>query len=265
MPATEPPRIVRSLGQIFSVVGNNVKSRHYVSEFQDREALLFQQTEKNMVRKVITRSPHREVGSVNAEWLLSHPVHHESHLERRFIMICLACPYVLDVEHQPETVELVGEKRTTYTPDFRVTLKDGEQKIVEVKPKKFVAKKQEKLKAAELLFAKKGLAYEVITDQEIDKNGLGMRAIHLHSFARAWIAPSQEDDCIQELTQTFGGSAQLKQLISKGYPSYVIWSLVGRHKLQIPAGINLTEAETVSINQTKENASDFFRTWFDLT
>lgn len=251
--------------QIFSVVGNNVKSRHYVSEFQDREALLFQQTEKKMVRKVITRSPHREVGTVNAEWLLSHPVHHESHLERRFIMTCLACPCIRDVEHQPETVELMGKKRSKYTPDFRVTLEDGEQKIVEVKPKKFVAKHQEKLTAAAQLFSNKGLTYYVVTDQEIDKNGLGLRATHLMSFARLWIAPSQEEDCIQELTQTFGGSAQLKQLISKGYPSYLVWNLVARHKLQIPAGINLTEAETVSINQTKEDADDFFRTWFDLT
>lgn len=227
--------------------------------------MLFSQTEKNMVRKVITRSPHREVGTVNAEWLLSHPIHHESHLERRFIMTCLACPCVHDVEHQPETVEFAGGKNSKYTPDFRVTLEDGEQKIVEVKPRKFVAKHQEKLAAAEQLFRNREMKFYVITDQEIDKNGLGLRAIHLMSFARLWIAPSQEDDCIQELEQTFGGSASLKQLISKGYPSYLIWSLVARHRLQIPAGINLTEVETVSINQTKEDADDFFRTWFDLT
>jgi hypothetical protein len=45
-----------------------------------------------MSRKVVTRAPHREVGVVNAGWLLNHPVEHESHLERRFVMVALSCP-----------------------------------------------------------------------------------------------------------------------------------------------------------------------------
>lgn len=218
-----------------------------------------------MVRKVITRSPHREVGTVNAQWLLSHPVHHESHLERRFIMTCLACPCVRDVEHQPEEIEIPGDQTSKYTPDFRVTFDDGQQEIVEVKPRKFVAKHQDKLDAANKLYRKKGLKFHVITDEEIDRNGLGLRAIHLMSFARMWIPQDLEDALVKELEGSFGGSTQVEKLVAKGFSSYVIWNLVARQKLRIPPGINLSDAETVSINQTKEDASDLFHSWFDIT
>lgn len=218
-----------------------------------------------MVRKVITRSPHREVGTVNAQWLLSHPVHHESHLERRFIMTCLACPCVRDLEHQPEEIELPGDRPKNYTPDFRVTFKDGQQEIVEVKPRKFVAKHQDKLGAAARVYLNRDMKFHVITDQEIDRDGLGLRAIHLMSFARIWISQEHEDSLLKELEENFGGSTQVGKMIAKGYPSYVIWSLVARHKLRVSPGINMTDAEEISLSQTKEDASDLFRSWFDLT
>jgi hypothetical protein len=217
-----------------------------------------------MVRKVITHSPQREVGAVNAEWLLSHPVHHESHLERRFIMICLACPCVRDVEHQPETIEISGEKKSKYTPDFRITLEDEKQEIVEVKPEIFIAKHQKKLDLAEKVFRFQDQKFQTITDQEIDKNGLGLRAILLMSFGRRWVPIDQEEALLKDMREIWGGSAKVKQLIAKGYASYVIWNLVARQKLQMPAGINLTDHETVSVNQAKENASDFFHSWFDI-
>lgn len=218
-----------------------------------------------MVRKVITRSPHREVGTVNAQWLLTHPVEHESHLERRFIMACLACPCVCDLEHQPEEIELPGDGQKKYTPDFRVTFKDGQQEIVEVKPRKFVVKHQDKLDAAEKLYRRKGMKFHVITDQEIDRDGLGLRAIHLMSFARIWISQDREDSLLKDLKENFGGSTQVEKMIAKGYPTYMIWSLVARHKLRALPGINMTDAEEISLNQTTEDASDLFRSWFDLT
>ncbi len=218
-----------------------------------------------MVRKVITRSPHREVGTVNAQWLLSHAVHHESHLERRFIMTCLACPGVRNVEHQPEKLELAGDKPSSYTPDFRVTFDDGQQVIVEVKPSKFVPQHRDKLDAAKRHYQSKGIEFHVVTDKEIDRDGLGLRAIHLMSFARMWLSPAHEDELLNVLQADFGGKTQVKNLVAKGYPSYLIWSLVGRQKLHMPPGINMTETETVSINQTQEDAHDLFRAWFDLT
>ena len=76
-----------------------------------------------MSRKVVTRAPHREVGVVNPAWLLDHSVHHESHLERRFIMVALACPVVSDIVHQPFTMDLNwdGPEGRRYTPDFKLT------------------------------------------------------------------------------------------------------------------------------------------------
>ena len=69
-----------------------------------------------MARKIVSRSPHREVVVVNAAWLLDHPVEHESHLERRFIIAALACPVVTDIVHQPFTMPLAyGEGDEKYS------------------------------------------------------------------------------------------------------------------------------------------------------
>ena len=50
-----------------------------------------------MTRKIVKRAPHREVGVINAAWLLNHPVEHESHLERRFVITALAWHVVKDI------------------------------------------------------------------------------------------------------------------------------------------------------------------------
>jgi hypothetical protein len=71
---------------------------------------------------------------VNPRWLLDHGVEHESHLEKRFIMVALSCPVVVDIVHQPLQLTLCHEDGTTekYTPDFKVTFRDQSSTIVEV-------------------------------------------------------------------------------------------------------------------------------------
>jgi hypothetical protein len=90
-------------------------------------------------RKVITRSPHRSVGAIHEPWLQSTPIQHESHLEKQCVEVLLLMPGIVQIESQPFAVEFtVQGRQRNYTPDFRVTLADGSQALVEPKGPPFV-------------------------------------------------------------------------------------------------------------------------------
>jgi len=215
-----------------------------------------------MTRKVVTGSPHREVGLVNPRWLLDHPVHHESHLERRFVMAALACPVVTDIVHQPIKVEL-GDG-ATYTPDFYLHYEDGDGAYIEVKPTKFLPDHAERLNDAKNALIKIGQKFLVITDDEIDKDGLGKRAILLMRYARVDLDAGMVSHYIKLIEQMAIDNPTVKDLIEQGLSDAEIWALVARHELRIPPGIQLEATTPVSINTQKENCHDQLCAWFSV-
>lgn len=219
-----------------------------------------------MPREVVTRSPHREVGVVNPGWLLDHSVHHESSLERRFIMVALSCPVVKDIHHQPCEIDLTLEPDETcrYTPDFLVHLMDGTEVIVEVKPEKFVPEHASKLNAARAAFNLRGIEFETYTDEVIDAQGLSARAILLMRFGRMTFSLEQAMKCKAELQSRCESSASVRDLVGAGVNEDLIWNLVAVHELRVPAGLNLSDEEVVSINQHQGDCHVYFRQWFGV-
>lgn len=217
-----------------------------------------------MVRAVVSRSPHREVGIVNAAWLLEHPVDHESHLEKGFIMIALACPVVIDIKHQPLEVWLDDAHTEKYTPDFEVTYSDGHSVIVEVKPEKFLAEAAARLSQARERLAAEGWRFMVVTDQQIQRNGLAARALLLMRYARLDLDPQSALDCKRLLEAQFQGSAKVADLVNAGVPEDLIWSMVARHQLQIPRGLNINLHESVTTSTDTGDCHDFFCQWLGI-
>jgi hypothetical protein len=219
-----------------------------------------------VIRKIVTRSPHREVGIVNPGWLLNHPVQHESHLEKRFIMIALACPVVTDIIHQPVQIKLMHgpDEVQLYTPDFMVCFRNGEHTIVEVKPQVYVAENQKKLTAAKLHVEKQGGQFDVVTDAHTDANGLSARALLLMRYGRLSFGEAEMLECKRLLEEECAGSAYVHELISKGVSEYLIWNMVARHHFKVPSGLNLSPQETVEINDLKGECHVYFRSWFGL-
>jgi len=215
-----------------------------------------------MIRKVVTGSPHREVGLINPGWLIDHPIHHESHLERRFVMAALACPVVTDIVHQP--IKVVLDDGGTYTPDFYVEFVDGDGVYIEVKPTKFLPKHKQTIEAANNALAKQGKKYLVITDAEIDRDGLGKRAILLMRYARMQLDSETVNHCIRLVETMATQDPTLRELLAEGLSEAEIWNLVARHELRIPPGIHLEANTPVSINNQKENCHDQLRAWFGI-
>ena len=219
-----------------------------------------------MTRKVVTRNPHREVGVLNPGWLLDHPVEHESNLEKNFIMVALACPVVKDIVHQPITLVLVHPNGETskYTPDFRIRLIDDTLLIVEVKPEVFVAENSLKLDLAKAQLATEAMPFMVVTDKHINANGLSTRAILLMRYARLSFDEDAALECKTLLEEEFRGSAQVHELVSKGVSESLVWNMVARHQLRVPAGLNINPQERVELNTWEGDCHDYFCTWFGI-
>jgi len=218
-----------------------------------------------MIRKVVTRSPHREVGIVNAGWLLEHPVEHESHLEKRFVMVALSCPVVIDIKHQPIEVMLGDAHDQKYTPDFEVAYHDGQTAIVEVKPEVFLEEAKPKLDQARAYFSALGRRYLVITDKQVDANGLSARALLLMRYGRLGLDEAAALECKQLLDNRFNGSAHVRDLMNRGVSEALVWSMVARHQLQMPAGLNVNPNEKVTTNNSTGDCHDFFLEWLGIT
>lgn len=219
-----------------------------------------------MTRKIVSRSPHREVGVINPGWLLDHSVHHESHLERRFVMSALACPVVEDVIHQPITVKLTlcDIRHSKYTPDYYLKYQGGGGCYIEVKPEIFLKRSEEKLAAAKEYFADVGERFLVVTDKHIDKNDLGARAILLMRYARMSFDAIEASTCIEAIESLNKQEVKVRDLMNKGISDSVIWNLVAKHHLKVPVGLELNEETPISIHSHEEDSHDLLCAWFDI-
>lgn len=219
-----------------------------------------------MSRKVVTRAPHREVGVVNAGWLLNHPVEHESHLERRFVMVALSCPVVRDIVHQPFTFDVeaddAGEKGSRYTPDFKITFRDDTSLIVEVKPEVFALKHANRLRLIERRLRDDGMRFFLATDELIDGNGLSARAMLLMRYGRLRFSDEEALSCLTALRGVCGGSASIAKLIEQGLSEPLVWNLVARHQCRVPADFDVEVDQVVTTQAVQGDCHDYFLSWF---
>lgn len=218
-----------------------------------------------MTRKVVTRAPHREVGIVNAGWLLDHPVQHESHLERRFIIAALSCPVVCDIQHQPMTLRILDSssiKPRRYTPDFLVTFLDGSSVVVEVKPKKNLNKHAQRLQAAEHLLQEQGQRFFIATDEHIDGGGLSGRAMLLMRYGRMHLCDEAADAAVTAIHKNGKDKVTIHDLLEKGLSEPLIWALVARHDLRVPRDFRVDPGQLITATPYEGDCHDHFCTWF---
>lgn len=216
-----------------------------------------------MTRKVVTRAPHREVGIVNAGWLLDHPVQHESHLERRFIIAALSCPVVCDIQHQPFTLQLskAGVARK-YTPDFLITFRDETSLVVEVKPRAYLKRHEARLHAAEQVLHEQGQRFFVATDALIDGKGLSARAMLLMRYGRMHCSEIQAQETLHTFLGAGRTSVSVQELLDKGLPEDIVWSQVARHQCHVPPDFQIDSTQTITLTPYTGDCHDYFRSWF---
>jgi hypothetical protein len=135
-------------------------------------------------RKVVTRSGKRIRGKFPST-KLGRMVHWESLYERDAILHLEYHPLVVSYQEQP-SVEIyydpVGESHK-YFPDFSALLSHGKELCFEVKPERFLKKRdvREKLDSVAMRFEELGRHFRVLTEKDIRREPLltNLKAIHV--------------------------------------------------------------------------------------
>lgn len=121
--------------------------------------------DRSPARKIVTRSPAREVGMINCKWFQDHPVEHESRLEKQFIRCSLLVLGLGEIKHQAFKMTLADDAK--YTPDFELDLLDTRRIVVEVKIHSKIRKYVDVFNQAALQLRAAGWDLYIITEREI--------------------------------------------------------------------------------------------------
>ena len=215
-------------------------------------------------RAVVTRSPHRTVGVVHAQWLQPEPIEHESFLERRFVDMAITCPAVAAIRHQAfrlEYSDAAGQQRS-YVPDYALTLVGGARLVVEVKPRVFVEKSRAKLEAACAVLRSRGLAYYVVTDEHMPESA-AEEARTWRRYARSVPAVEAVGPALVHAAE--GAGVTVDDLRRRDIALPVIYHLLGRRRL-VTVGERLTLTSQTRLrtfpNEEPFDARLCFDTWF---
>lgn len=133
-------------------------------------------------REVVTLSPTKKVGEVNKPWFQQQPIAHESQLEKDFIHSSMVCLGIAWIESQPFTMRL---SETTYTPDFRLHLKNGRRLIVEIKLDLKVSKYISVFNEAAKILLADGEHFYVVTEKDIGYLGRDYVASELIPYGKS--------------------------------------------------------------------------------
>lgn len=195
-------------------------------------------------RRVVTRSPHQNVGVVCCPWLQAEPVEFESITERWFLMNAVMLPRLQRIVHQPFRLDLpplgATEQATTYVPDFLLEFVYGESIVIEVKPEAFLIKHRAKLLAAAEVLRARGHTFFVITDKHLRAAASMADAMQLRRMAKG-TRPEDEVARALSVLQDVPGYTSAGDLcdVASIDLSFVGW-LVGRGLVEIerPRGID---------------------------
>lgn len=201
-------------------------------------------------RQVITRSPHRSVGSIHASWFQDSPIHHESDLEAAVIKVLLLAPTVRHIQHQPVTLPYFdGERERKHYPDLGLTLCDGPKAIVEVKPAKFVPEHEVKFNACAALLRPKDMDYYVCTDEHVTEDRR-YRALAIHDHAKM-AAPAADlaalVDWVRSLRQV-----SVQDALARGHSEPLICHAVGRRLLLTDPSLELAPGNWLTTQETAD-------------
>ncbi len=213
-------------------------------------------------RQGVTRRPHRSVGFVADAGLGSALVEHESFLEKSFVVVATVCGFIEGLESQPFTMawhDSDGKERS-YTPDFRVTLRDGTQSIVEIKPSRFMDQNVPRFDAVAPLLKRNGLPFFVLTDEHLQK-----RQAELAQLCRRYKhTPLPEADARQAL-ELAGVGVTWAEAQHSSVPLFVWYGLLGRGELGLERLTDMTDASARLLTSQELEKHDCclrFSRWF---
>lgn len=234
-------------------------------------------------RRVIRRSPHRNVGVITLPWFQPDPIEWESQLERSCIYASVALWAVKRIAHQPYRIPMPpGGPELHYTPDFALTLIDGTEIVVEVKPSRFVAENETRLHAAQAWLSKQGIEFVVLTEKQLAHRAWAHIVPMFLRYARWDPDPALIANVIKRL-QDAGCKARAADLWDDANPftRIPVYHLIGRREIlcdprewrdgqtnvSLPNKAVINSITEGDANEREElaTATDLFLQWFGVT
>lgn len=189
-------------------------------------------------------------------------VEHESFLEKSFVVVATVCGFIAGLESQPFTMawhDSDGKERS-YTPDFRVTLRDGTQSIVEIKPARLIEENIPRFDAMVPLLKAGGFPFFVLTDEHLPK-----KAADLAQLCRRYKHTHLPETNAKQAIEHAGTGVTWARAQGSDVPLYVWYGLLGRGELGFERLTDMTEASArllTSQELEQHDCSLRFSSWF---
>ncbi|MDE2621663.1 MAG: hypothetical protein KGM83_00535 [Betaproteobacteria bacterium] len=215
----------------------------------------------NSVRQVVSRSPKRAVGIVNAKWFQGSPIEFESLLEKSFIQLCLLSPAVRNITHQPFRLPL-SDKRW-YIPDFLLTLIDGARVVVEVKPLSKFPKYIDRFDQIAGKLLPHQLPFLVAHDKLITWSNRHRNAARILRYRIETSSHISESDILQVVNQAPDSGILIAALQAECHCSMAdILHLIATRKISVSRDLAITNNSPVfSISKGEKDATFQFFNW----
>lgn len=201
---------------------------------------------------------------VPAPWLQADPIEWESPRERDFIYAALPCPVVCRLKSQPLQVSYLDPqgKEHIYTPDYQVTLANGQQVLVEIKLAKFIDKHRDLFDTVAQKLAETDTLFYVLDERMVDtrraeEHGLWWK------YARG-LEPQEMVQRAMDEVRTHGHTT-VEDLKSLGISMPVIYHCLGRALLVTDAAGPLQGDSGLKFFDHLSDELVFFESWFRST
>lgn len=194
-------------------------------------------------RKVVTRSPGHTVRSINLPHLQPKAIEADSSLERDFVYLTIAFPFLKTIAHQPFELSL---EAGNYTPDFLVDFKDGSRIVIEVKPESKMEGFAEKLAQAEVQLRDRGIEFLVAHDTLLRRDDIEQRAKRIRRYAKGQYPAAEQERVLQSLQSAQRGLS-FKSLVSLGAQKVTILHMISHQKLQVNSNLDIDDDAIVQL------------------
>ncbi|WP_180129339.1 TnsA endonuclease N-terminal domain-containing protein [Rhodoferax sp. BLA1] len=213
-------------------------------------------------RKVVTRSPKRNVGLINCPWFQDRPIEHESRLEKHFVLRAILFPGLTFIQHQPFHMTLV-EHGKRYTPDFLLTFSNGEKVVIEVKRAERVKEAKDRFDEISRLCQVAGFRYFVVHQGQIEGQRRAERALLIRRYAMHHLDPALVREAVAHVSQRNKGISIKRFKKDLCLSQEQLLSFVAHRHVVLSKDLLISDDDLLfAPNLEIKNASVQFGSWF---
>lgn len=211
------------------------------------------------VRKAITRSK-QTIRAAVPSTKGKRSIDCESGLESKFALYAEISPVVVDWFCQPFKIQLAqADSITTYTPDFKLTLRSGAIVIIEVKPlsRCLESSTLTKLRAAHHYFGEIGWEYKVFTDHDMDSSEYFQNLNLLRYYKRVPVNHARRVS-VRKLVDN-NEYLSIQELEKAGFNKPIIYSLIANNALSTDLSIPINPHSPIKLPEENANEERLFK------